>query len=190
MKKQILLAVGVAGLLTCQPQPQAFAGIKILGVRISGDPKIHLTVRPDFVYLNDYGFSVSYGAPYDVIYYGDDFFIFREGSWYRSQDYKGPWRRVMNMDLPPAISRHRLEEIKRYRDVEYRRHDRRYWDDRFRHDRDDWRGHNEHRERPDDRRGPDEHRGPDDRRGPDEHRGPDDRKGPDGGRDYDRRDQR
>ena len=193
LKKQILLAIGVAGLFTCQPQHEAQADVR-LGVKIPGGPNFFFSDRPDFVYLNDYGYSVSYGGPYDVIYYGDEYFIFRDGGWYRAHDYRGPWGRIRDFELPPVIRRHRIEDIRRYRDIEYRRHDHGYWNDRFRNDRDQWHGRDEHRG-PDGHRGYDEHRGPDghrgyddhhgrdDRRDRDEHRGHDDRRGPD----FDRR---
>ena len=183
--------VGVAGLLTCQPQHEADASVRV-GVNVPGGPSFFFSDRPDFIYLNNYGYSVSYGGPYDVIYYGNDYFVFRDGGWYRAHDYRGPWGRIRDFELPPSIRRHRIEEIRRHRDMEYRRHDRGYWDQRFRHDRDQWHGRDDrrgpdYRRGPDDRHGWDDRRGPDDRRGGDDHRGPDDRRGPDHGRDFDRR---
>ena len=176
MKKQILLAIGMAGLFSGQPLTQAQASVHV-GVNVPGGPSIFFSDRPDFVYLQDYGYSVSYGAPYDVIYFGNDYFVFRDGDWFRSRDYRGPWMRIRSFELPPPIRHHRIEDIRRFRDMEYRRHDRGFWNDRFRHDRDEWRGHDMRRDRFYDRRGPD------DRRGPNDHRGPDDRRGPD----FDRR---
>jgi len=189
MKKQILLAVGVAGTLLCNPQPDLRADVRV-GVGVSG-PGFFFESRPDFIYLDDYGLSVSYGGPYDVIYYGDAYYIFRDGGWYRAYDYRGPWGRIRDFDLPPAIRRHGWNDIRRFRDREYRRHDRRFWNDRFRHDREQWRMHYERRG-PGDRRGfegrpgPGDHRGFDERRGPDDRWDRDDRRGPD----HDRRDGR
>jgi len=152
MKKQILMAIGIAGLFTCQPQPEARAAVHV-GVSVPGGPSFSFSDRPDFVYLKDYGFSVSYGSPYDVIYYGDAYFILNNNSWYRAHDFRGPWVRIGSHELPRSLRMHGLRDIRHRRDIEYRRHDRRYWNDRFRQDREQWHGR-------------DEHRGPDDRRGP------------------------
>ncbi|NTU57787.1 MAG: hypothetical protein HGB00_02545 [Chlorobiaceae bacterium] len=153
MKKHFLLALGIAGGFICYPRHEAGAGIP-LAMGIRGGPDFYLEVRPDFIYLDDYGFAVSYGGPYDVIYYGDYYFIFRDGYWYRSQDYRGPWGRIRHSELPPPIGRHEWGDINRRRDIEYRNYDRGYWDNRFRSDREQW------RDRGDGRRGPDFQQGP------------------------------
>lgn len=186
MKKQILLVAGVAGTLLCNPQSDLQAVVQVgIGATVSD---FYFRSRPDFIYLDNYGFSVSYGGPYDVIYYGDAYYIFRDGGWYRAHDYRGPWGRIRDFDLPPAIRRHSWNDIRRFRDVEYRRHDHRYWNNRFRHDRDQWRSY-EDRRGPGDRRGPEERRGPQERHDRDEHRGPEERHDG-GGYDHDRHDGR
>jgi len=158
MKKQMLLAVGIAGVFLFYPQPEVHAAIPFaMGVR--GGTDISLDVRPDFIYLDDYGFAVSYGGPYDVLYYGDYYFVYSDGYWYRSRDYRGPWGRIRNADVPPAIGRHDWGDIHRRRDIEYRNHDRGYWDNRFRMDREQWRDR-------DGRRGPEERRGSEGRPAP------------------------
>ena len=172
MKKQILLAIGLAGMLGAQPAGDANAEISI-GINIPGGPGLFFESRPDFIYLDDYGFSVSYGGPYDVVYFDNAYFVFRDGYWFRAWDYRGPWERIYYYELPPPIRRHRWDDIRRYRDVEYRRHDRRYWDERFRQDREHW-------GRPDDRRGPGRPQGPAEFRGPARPQDPDDRRGPAG----------
>jgi len=170
MKKQILLVIGFAGALAAQPVTEARADVRI-GINIPGGPGIYFDSRPDFIYMDDYGFSVSYGGAHDVIYYGNAYFIFRDGYWYRAYDYRGPWGRISNFELPGPIRRHGWDDIRRRRDIEYRRHDRGFWEDRFRSDREHWRG-------VDNRRGPDDRRWQDDRRGPvgpppqPDHRGP------------------
>jgi hypothetical protein len=180
MRKQILLAIGIAGVFAVQPKTDAHADLRI-GIEIPGGPGFSFESRPDFIYLDDYGFSVSYGGPHDVIYYGNAYFVFRNGYWFRAYDYRGPWGRINSYELPGPIRRHGWNEIRRFRDMEYRRHDRRYWDDRFRQDRERGRGQDDRR-RPqgyDDRRGFDERRGQDDRRGFDDRRQPEERRGPD-----------
>ena len=178
MNKQILLAFGISGLFLFYPQPEVRAGIPLaMGVR--GGPDISLEIRPDFIYLDDYGFAVSYGSPYDLLYYDDYYFVYRNGYWYRSRDYRGPWGRMRRDELPPAIGRHSWDDIHRRREIEYRNHDRGFWDNRFRMDRDQW--HNR-----DGQRGPNERRAPEERRVPEEHRGSEGRPGPAGGSEHDR----
>jgi hypothetical protein len=184
MKKQILMAIGVASLFTAQPSVETQAAVRV-GVSVPG-ANFYFSDRPDFVYLRDRGYSVSYGAPYDVISYSDDYYAFRDGYWYRARDFRGPWVHVMTHDLPGPIRAHRIEDIRRFRDREYYRHDHRFWSERFRRDRDDWRRHDHYRARLDDRRGPDDRWSHDGRRGPDERRDFDGRRGPDGGRWQDR----
>ena len=183
MKKNILLMAGIGAMLFAYSPTdvRAEVGIRIgvgdgdrrdgdRGDRFRGDRHrgrldFVIDTRPDFIFLQERGFYVSVGSPYDIIYYGNRYYLYRDGSWYLSPDYRGPWILVMDYDLPYRIRRHRVD-IWRYRDVEYRRHDRGYWEERNRR--------YDH--------------GPRDERGPrgDEHRdGWDGRR--DGGRDGDRR---
>jgi hypothetical protein len=141
MKKNIWLAAGIAGMLfaNCPVVAQAEVDVRIgIGDRGRGDRHrggldFVIDSRPDFIYLPDRGFHVSVRSPHDVIYYGNRYYLYRNGSWYLSRNYRGPWILVMDYDLPYRLRRHRTD-IWRYRDMEYRRHDRRYWDERRRHD--------------------------------------------------------
>lgn len=108
-------------------------------------PEVHRRVyfesRPEFLYTPRLGFSISYGAPYDVIRLGGRYYVYDSGDWYWSRAYDGPWIFVERHRLPDRIRRYRYEEIRRYRDEEYHRRwpERRYRDEyRDRHDRRDW----------------------------------------------------
>ena len=90
-----------------------------------------LSTRPDFISLSDYGFSISVGSPYDIILYRDLYYINQNGIWYCSPNYRGPWAIVRENRLPSRIKSRRWEDIRRTRDIEYRRHN-----DRFDHNRD------------------------------------------------------
>ena len=136
MGKKFFLTAGIVGLLVCNPHCDARAEFDVAGG--SGDSSFYFETRPDFIYLNDYGFSVSYGGPYNVIYYQKAYYIFRGGYWHRAYDYQGPWVIITNYELPNRIRSHHYIDIWRHRDFEYRRYDRSYWDNRFRHDRDQW----------------------------------------------------
>ncbi len=135
MRKTILVAVGIAGMVLGNPlsDAQARSGIPVVfGYR----PSFVITTRPSFIYLQDQGFSVSYGSPYDIIFYGDIYYLYNNGIWYRSSYYRGPWIVVREHTIPYNLRRHDWNDIRRYRDIEYRRHDRGYWEERNRHDRD------------------------------------------------------
>jgi hypothetical protein len=139
MKGKIFTGIIFAGTLIASPVTGVRASEPLsMGTR-GGGPGFHFESRPDFIYLDDYGFSVSWGGPYDVVYAGDAYFIYRDGYWYRSYDYRGPWGRIRDIDLPPMIRGRRWNDIERRREMEYRRHDRGFWDNRFRQDRNRWR---------------------------------------------------
>lgn len=109
--------------------------------------RIYIERRPEFIYTPALGFSVSVGSPYDVVYYGNRYYVYDDGGWYWASSHNGPWVYVDRHRLPDRIRRYRYEEIRRYRDEEYRRHDRgpdrgrdRDWHDRDR----DWRDRDRH----------------------------------------------
>ncbi|HCD37111.1 hypothetical protein FP507_06405 [Chlorobium phaeovibrioides] len=131
MKKRatILAAAALFALSSYAPQANAEVNLNVnIGpqrpvlVQSSRRPA-HFVIesQPRFLYTPDLGFYVSVGAPYDVIYYGNRYYIYNEGSWYRSKNHSGPWDRVKSRRVPTKITRHRYEDIRRFRDNEYRR---------------------------------------------------------------------
>ncbi len=129
MKKKLWLLAGITGVLLGNPVTDSKAEVSIhigLGGRAPERAPFLLDTRPSFVILPDMGFSVAVGSPYDIIFFGNHYYAFHNGIWYGSGDYRGPWVAVHESRLPYGIRRHRWEEIRRSRDVEYRRNDRRY----------------------------------------------------------------
>ncbi|MEI8033608.1 MAG: hypothetical protein WCH05_09715 [Chlorobiaceae bacterium] len=124
MDKKIWIAAGIAGMLAGLPQSEAKAEVN-LHISAGDRPSFVIDRRPDFIALPEQGFSVSVGSPYDIIFYGNTYYLYNEGRWYRSSHYRGPWIITHENRLPRNIRRHRWEDIRRYRDTEYRRHDRR-----------------------------------------------------------------
>jgi hypothetical protein len=116
MKKTIWLAAGVAGMLLGNPAIEAQGA-----VRVQIGRSFAIESRPNFIMLPDQGFSVAVGSPYDIVFYGNYYYICQDGSWYRSSNYRGPWRYMRRNDLPSRIRKNRLEDIRRYRDAEYSR---------------------------------------------------------------------
>ena len=130
MKKTIWLFVviaGIAGVLLGIPQGSTHA-----------EPRFVIHARPDFVYLPEQRFSIALRGPYDMILVEDVYYIHRHGEWYRASHYRGPWSLISERDLPHRVSKYSWGEIRDLRDAEFRRHDRGYWEDRHRHERDRW----------------------------------------------------
>ncbi|KZK74429.1 MAG: hypothetical protein A3K90_03980 [Pelodictyon luteolum] len=101
-----------------------------------GPRRFVIDQRPRFLYTPDLGFYVSVGAPYDIIYHQDRYYIYEGGEWYRSSNYGGPWVRVRQNRVPGRITRHRYEDIRSRRDYEYRRAENWERRERSRPDRD------------------------------------------------------
>lgn len=96
------------------------------------------------MYTPSLGFAVSVGSPYDMVYYGDRYFVFDDGRWFWAPSYDGPWVFIEDYRLPGRMRRFRHDDIRRFRDEEYSRHGREGrrddWHDNGRgHDRDRWR---------------------------------------------------
>jgi len=124
MKKHIWLAAGITGMLLGVPHGDAKAAVNI-NISTGSRPSFIINSPPSFIYLRTQGFSVSVGSPYDIVYYGKRYYIYHNGRWYRSYYYRGPWVLILDSGLPYQIRRHRWDDIRRYRDIEYRRPDSR-----------------------------------------------------------------
>lgn len=132
MKKHLLLATLASGLLFFSPSGQALADVD-MHVNVGG-PGFVVGYNPDFFYVPNLGYSISYGGPYDIINYGGFYYLYYNGYWYRSSHYRhGRWVIVDRHRLPYRIRRHQWNDIRRYRDVHYRR----VHPNRFRDRRDD-----------------------------------------------------
>ncbi|NTW70324.1 MAG: hypothetical protein HGB23_10865 [Chlorobiaceae bacterium] len=123
MNKHIGLSVVIAGMLCGMPSvnAQAAVGVSRPGSRVT----LVINSEPSFVYIRTQGFSISVGSPYDIVYYGNRYYLNYRGRWYRSYSYRGPWILIGNSGLPLRIRRHRLADLRRYRDIEYRKPDSR-----------------------------------------------------------------
>jgi hypothetical protein len=175
MKKQIWLAAGIAGMLLGSPAAQAEVNVH-LGIGGNRPPSFVLDTRPNFINVPELGFYVSAGGPQDIIRCDNRYYVNHNGRWYISSNYGGPWIIVREGRLPRQISRHRWEDIRRYRDVEYRRHDARYNRDNNYRERDPRdRNYNADDRRPNDRDNNYRERDPRDRNNNPDDRRPNDR---------------
>lgn len=134
MKKTVLFFI-IAALATAS---SAVAEVSVnvnIGVPaprvIVSSPSVRFEVAPLFVAPPRLGFYVGADTPYDIVFSSDYYYLYYGNSWHRSGDYNGPWFEIPYRELPPAIRRHRIENIRSYRDREYRV---------YRQDRDHYRG--------------------------------------------------
>jgi hypothetical protein len=113
-------------------------------------PTFYFQDNPELIYMDSLGFYVAVGSPYDLFRHDNYFYIYQQGYWHRSSHLNGPWRIVEYRSLPSSFRRHKIEQIRRYRDAEYDRHrhhrrsgpDKRYHPPRYQNDR-EW----DHRDR-------------------------------------------
>ena len=91
---------------------------------LAAPAEVYVDDSPQFLFAPELNMYVAVGVPYDLMYNGADFFYFYGGRWYRGPYYNGPWAPLSRRNYPPVFLRYRIENIRHYRDLEYRRFDR------------------------------------------------------------------
>ena len=94
-------------------------------------PQLVIEAPPRFIYAPELGFYVSVDIPYDIAYINRGYYLYSGGYWYLSRSYWGPWSFVSQRRLPSVLRTHRYEQIRFFRDREYKV---------FLHDREHYRG--------------------------------------------------
>uniref|UniRef100_C6E3D1 Uncharacterized protein n=1 Tax=Geobacter sp. (strain M21) TaxID=443144 RepID=C6E3D1_GEOSM len=94
----------------------------------------------EFIYPEPLGFYVAVGVPYDLFFYNNSYYMFRDGRWLRSYSSRGRWIPVGYRQLPPPMRRHRIDRIREYRTREYviYQRDRDHYRGRHRSDKGYW----------------------------------------------------
>jgi hypothetical protein len=135
MKKAVLvLLIGVisaASIAQAEVSVNVNVGLPVPRVVVSGPPAVLFEVAPQFVEPSRLGFYVGVDTPYDILFFSDYYYLYYGNSWHRARHHNGPWIEVPYRQLPPGIRKHRIEQIRSYRDREYRV---------YRQDRDHYRG--------------------------------------------------
>jgi len=92
-------------------------------------PQLVLQEAPQFIYAPSMGIYVSVGVPYDIVYTNRGYYLYNGGYWYYSPAYWGPWSYVPARRLPVGLRKFRYEQIRTFRDREYRvyLHDREHY---------------------------------------------------------------
>ncbi len=161
MKKTALIcaisAITVASSAQAGVNLNVNIGVPVPGVRVSVPPPTLFAAPPLFIVSPRLGFYVGVDTPYDIIFNADFYYLYYGNSWHRSRYYNGPWVEVPYRRLPPDIRNRRIEQIRSYRDREYREyrndrerfrgryfrpgHERREeWRDERRRDKEEWKG--------------------------------------------------
>lgn len=163
----VLVAAVILSAITARAEVNVNVSIGVPAPRVMvSTPSVRFDVAPTFVAPSRLGFYVGVDTPYDIIFSSDYYYLYYGNSWHRSGHHNGPWAEVHYRDLPPAIRKHRIEQIRSYRDREYhvyrrdrehyrgrhfrpdhdrkeqfkdeRRHDKEEWKDERRHDKQEW----------------------------------------------------
>jgi len=109
------VTIGVPGPRVVVPPP-----LPAPRVVVSAPPAVLFEVAPEFIAPSRLGFYVGVDTPYDIIFSSDYYYLYYGNSWHRSRHHNGPWVEVSYRQLPPGIRKHRIEQIRSYRDREYR----------------------------------------------------------------------
>jgi hypothetical protein len=129
----VLVAISVASAVQAEVSVNVNIGVPAPRVIVSSPPSVRFETAPLFIAPSRLGFYVGVDTPYDIVFSSDFYYLYYGNSWHRSGHHNGPWTEVPYRELPPAISRHRIEQIRSYRDREYRT---------YRNDRENYRGRN------------------------------------------------
>ncbi|NTU57783.1 MAG: hypothetical protein HGB00_02525 [Chlorobiaceae bacterium] len=116
MKKLLVLTVALFCLISCGSAFDARAEVTSDRVDDSG-PRFEFNCSPRFVFLENYDLSVCTDTPFLVINYRGDFYVYRGGNWYFSEELSGPWTLFSDTVLPYPIRQLDPAELKRARDL-------------------------------------------------------------------------
>ncbi|MBV5340835.1 MAG: hypothetical protein J0665_14975 [Deltaproteobacteria bacterium] len=167
----VIAAMAAASSVQAEVSVNINLGVPAPRVMVASPPSIRFDVAPRFISPPRLGFYVGVDTPYDIIFSSNYYYLYYGNSWHRSGHYNGPWVEVPYRHLPPGIRKHRIENIRSYRDREYRvyrsnrdhyrgrqfrpDHERRgEWKEERRQDRNEWKNdrRQDRRERKEDKR--------------------------------------
>lgn len=108
-----------------QPEPQANGRKESQGAK-QAPAKQAAKPAPEFLFPERLGVGVAVGVPQDLFYLPDGYYLWLQGSWYRSSSYDGPWGMVPKAEIPAQLVKYDLATMRELRNQEYRR----YWEER------------------------------------------------------------
>ena len=91
-----------------------------INVNIGPPPPVVVVERPTMLYLGEPGLYVAVGVPYDIFFVGGRYYYFHGNNWFFASGYGGPWVHVVHRSLPPGLQKHKVVQLREYREREYR----------------------------------------------------------------------
>ena len=115
-----LRLLALLGVLAAAP---AWAGHVDVGIHVNIDAAVPVPVvlpePPLFLTPARLGFQVAVGIPEDLFIVAGRYYLFKDDVWRVGPGYNGPWQVVHREHLPPGLRKHRLRDIRAYREREY-----------------------------------------------------------------------
>src|SRR2546423_12337434 len=72
------------------------------------------------LFLPEPGVYFAAGTTYDIFFVGSRYYYFHGDRWFWGAGYGGPWTYVTYRTLPPGLRRYKVEQLRFYREREYR----------------------------------------------------------------------
>lgn len=83
-------------------------------------PVVVFQQPPQLLYSAQLGYYVAVNTPYEMVFVDKTYYVHRNGYWFASSSYTGPFVAAQPQYLPVGLTRYRWADIRRYRDNEYR----------------------------------------------------------------------
>jgi hypothetical protein len=91
-----------------------------LNINVGAPPPVVVASPPTMLFLGQPGLYVAVGVPYDIYYIAGRYYYFHDGHWFWAAGYGGPWVFVEGRALPPGLRKYRIEQLRGYRDREFK----------------------------------------------------------------------
>ena len=116
--------IGLPAIIAPAPQPpppqpmyEAPAPVEVVG---EPPPVVVFQQPPQLLYSAVLGYYVAVNTPHEMVFVDNTYYMHRHGYWFAASSYSGPWVVAQAQYLPGGLRRFRWEQIRRYRDNEYR----------------------------------------------------------------------
>ncbi|HJV36479.1 hypothetical protein [Geomonas sp.] len=83
-------------------------------------PTLVVEQPPRFIFSPQLGLYLAVDVPYDMAYADGGYYLYNAGYWYYSPSYWGPWSFSGRRQLPVGLRKYRYEQVRHFRDREYR----------------------------------------------------------------------
>jgi len=91
-----------------------------VNINIGPPAPVVVEAPPHMLFLDDPGVYVAVGIPYDVFFFGGQYYYLHGNNWFWGSGYRGPWTYVEYRSLPPGLRKYQVARLREYREREYR----------------------------------------------------------------------